>query len=392
MKKAVNYFEEIKNLDSDIKVVILSVFLFAVGYGSVMSYFPLLLRKLGATSSQVGFIYSTITASAALSALIGGMLLNKFDLRLFTTVVSAVIAPFALIMYFATDWRAGFIAGILDGISYGAAPALSTIVYMRSRKSKVGFNFGLFSAAFSGGAAFSPALGGWLARNFGIRSPFLFSFLMLTASALVCLYLRPQKLESSDDGVINALISVIKDRRFLAIMLLFMFLILLETTYDPYLSIYYREVHKLSYQTIGLLASMVFTINFFTSPLIGRIADKYGSAFALGSALTGYGLSLLFLGSARNFLHIFIALVGVGIFKQIYSMSSIATARNTGNLKPHIAYASLHFLRTSLSVFGPIIGGYIASSSIRAVFFFVSTLYLVVAAASFVYWKFQNKK
>jgi DHA1 family multidrug resistance protein-like MFS transporter len=392
MRKISALLEEIYSLDSDIKVVILSVFLFAVGYGSIMSYFPLLLRKLGASSTDVGLIYSVITASAAISALIGGLLLSKFDLRIFTTVVSLIIAPFALIMYFANDWRLGIVAGILDGVSYGAAPAFSTIIYLRSKKTKIGFNFGLFSSSFSAGAAFSPALGGFLARTYGIRAPFLFAFFSLLASALVCLYLRPGRIRGGNFGIRQAFKIVFEDRRFISILVVFMLLILVETTYDPFLSIYLREVHDLSYSVIGLLVSLVFIINFFSSPLIGRMADRFGSSLALGTALLGYSISLLILGTASVFKILLISIIGIGVFKQVYSMSSIATARNAGRLPPHIAYASLHFLRTSLSVLGPLLGGYIASHSIRGVFLFAAAVYFLFALGSITYFKFKPER
>lgn len=389
MQKTYSLLEEIYNLDSDIKVATVSAFLFAVGYGSIMSYFPLLLRKLGASSADVGLVYSVITASASISALIGGLLLSKFDLRIFTTVVSLIIAPFALIMYFANDWRLGILAGILDGISYGAAPAFSTIIYLRSKKSKVGFNFGLFSSSYSAGAAISPALGGYLAKTYSIRTPFLFAFVSLLASALVCLYLRSGKIRGGNFGVKEAFKIVFQDKRFIFILLVFMVLILVETTYDPFLSIYLHEEHNLSYNIIGLLVSLVFTINFFSSPLIGRIADRYGSSLALGIALLGYSISLLVLGTSLTFNLLLISLIGIGIFKQVYSMSSIATARNAGKLPPHIAYAYLHFLRTSLSVFGPLLGGYIASYSIRNVFLFAASVYFFVSLSSLLFFKLK---
>lgn len=375
----------VKKLNKDIKIIIISVFLFALGYSSVSAYIPLLLKQLGANNNQVGLVYSTIIGSAAISALIGGLLLSRFEIRRYTIVTTIIIAPFSLIFYYANSWKLGIIAGLLEGISYASAPAYSLIVYLRSKKSQIGYNFGLFSSAFSAGAAIAPAIGGFLARNYGIRAPFLFSFVMLTLSSLVCYYLTPHRLEQERIGLIESFKKIIKEKSFARILVVFMVLILFETAYDPFVPIYLKEIHSLNYQTIGLLVSLIFTINFFTSPYIGMVADKKGSSFALGTSLIGYGIFLFLLGFAKSYFCILIALTGIGVFKQIYTLSTIAVSRNTGNLPPHIAYANLHFLRTSLAVFGPLVGGFLANYSIRNAFYGAATVFILFGFASIFY-------
>ncbi|MCX7831342.1 MAG: MFS transporter [Actinobacteria bacterium] len=388
---ATGRLKSFKKLNKDVKIIIISVFLFALGYSSISAYIPLLLKQLGAKNNQVGLVYSTITGSAAISALIGGLLLSRFEIRKYTIFTTIIIAPFALIFYYANSWKLGIIAGLLDGISYASAPAYSLIIYLRSKKSEIGYNFGLFSSAFSAGAAIAPTIGGFLARNYGIRAPFLFSFVMLTLSSLVCYYLTPHRLEQERIGVIESFKKIFKERSFARILFVFMVLILFETAYDPFVSIYLNEIHRINYQSIGLLVSLVFSINFFTSPYIGMLADKKGSSFALGTSLIGYGTFLILFGFAREFSYVLIALAGIGIFKQIYTLSTIAASRNTGNLPPHIAYANLHFLRTSLSVFGPTVGGFLANYNIRSVFYGTATVFILFGLASFIYHFRKNK-
>lgn len=382
---------EIKKLDRDIKVVIASVFLFALGYSSVMPYIPILLKELGADYRQIGLVFSVITGSAAISALIGGLVLSRFEIRSYMLFTTIIIVPFALVLYFAKDWRLGLLAGVLDGISYASAPAYSLVVYLRSRKSRLGFNFGVFSSAFSAGSAIAPAIGGFLARTYGIRTPFLFSFVMLAFSSLVLLLLRPQKLNQPSYGLVQSMKKILESKSFAGIMLLFMILLLFETAYDPFLSMYLKEEHALNYQSIGMLISTVFLINLFSSPYIGSLADRKGSSFAIGITLIGYSAFLLLLGAARQLFLVFVSLAGIGIFKQVYTLSTIAASRNTGDLPPHVAYANLHFLRTSLSVFGPYFGGYLASHSLRFIFYFTAGFYLLVGAAALAYSLNKNK-
>jgi MFS family permease len=380
-----NFCKTIKDMHPDLKIVVASVFLFALGYSSVISYIPLLLRKLGATNSQIGMVYSVITGSASISALLGGYLLSRVDLKKYAIVASLIIAPFALIFYFATDWRHGLIAGLIDGISYASAPAFSMIVYYRSKKGALGYNFSVYSSAFSAGAAIAPAIGGYLARNYGIRTPFIFSFIMLVLSSLILIFLRPESVKPENIGFRDSFKAIFEEKSFIRVLVVFMVLILFETAYDPFVSVYLKEVHGFNFEQIGLLVSAVFLINFIASPIIGMIADKNGSSFALGITLVGYALSLAFLAKAESRIILLASVAGIGVFKQIYTLSTISASRNTGKLPPHIAYANLHFLRTSLSVMGPVIGGYLANISIRAVFWATAATYLVFGLSSLFY-------
>lgn len=380
-----------KEMHPDLKIVIISVFLFALGYSSVMSYIPLLLKKLGAANSDVGLVYSVITGSASLSALLGGYLMSRVDLKKYAIITSFIIAPFALIFYFATDWRYGLLAGFLDGVSYASAPAFSLIVYQRSKKGKLGYNFGLYSSAFSAGAAVAPAIGGFLARHYSLRTPFIFSFVMLALSSLILIFLKPMTERPQKVRLRDSFRAIFKEKNFLRVLLVFMILILFETAYEPFVSVYLREVHGFGFHEIGMIVSAIFMINFFSSPFIGMMADKKGAAYTLGLTLIGYGLSLFVLGLAYSRVLLLPVFAGIGIFKQIYTLSTISASRNVGKLPPHIAYANLHFLRTSLAVFGPVIGGYLANISIRAVFLGTSVIYLAFGFVSIFYFLFRKK-
>mgnify|MGYP000004365404 CR=1 FL=1 len=381
----------LKEMHPDLKVIIISVFLFALGYSSVMSYIPLLLKKLGAANSDVGLVYSVITGSASLSALLGGYLMSKMDVKKYAIVTSFLIAPFALIFYFATDWRYGLVAGFLDGVSYASAPAFSLIVYQRSKKGQIGYNFGLYGSAFSAGAAIAPAIGGLLARRFGLRTPFIFSFIMLALSSLILTLLKPIPERPPQVKLKDSFEAIFKEKTFLKVLAVFMLLILFETAYEPFVSVYLKEMHGLDFHEIGIIVSAIFMINFFSSPVIGMIADKKGAAFTLGVTLVGYGISLFILGLSNSIMLLLPAFAGIGIFKQIYTLSTISASRNVGRLPPHIAYANLHFLRTSLAVFGPVIGGYLANISIRAVFFATSIVYFGIGLVSLIYSQLRKK-
>lgn len=377
------FLQHIKKMNRDVKIVILSVFLFAVGYSSVIYYFPLLLKQLGAAEPQIGFIYSMITAVAAVSALSGGFLIGRVNLRKFIVAASMLLVPFSLIMFFAADWKAGYAAGIFDALSYAVAPAYSTLVHSRSARDRVGLNFGIFSSSFSAGAAFAPAIGGLLAEHFGLRAPFLFSAVVLALSSIVCLWLSDEKDEEIRSiGFKEAVRTVRKNRKLVVALVAFMFLIFMEYLYDPFLSLYLREIRGFRYDYVGYFVAVIFLINIFGSPVIGRLADRKGTRAAIGVSMAGYSAGLFALVFIDGLAGVIISLLLVGIFKQVYTLSSIATARNTGSMPPHVAYSALHFFRSSLSVFAPAAGGWLAGVSLELPIIVVAGFYLLTAVVS----------
>lgn len=372
-------------MNRDVKIVILSVFLFAVGYSSIIYYFPLLLKELGAGEPQIGFIYSMITAVAAFAALAGGYLIGRVNLRKFIVVASMLVVPFSLIMFFASSWQAGYIAGIFDALSYAVAPAYSTLIHTRSARHRVGLNFGIFSSSYSAGAAFAPSIGGMLAENFGLRAPFLFSAVLLTLSSLVCLWLSDERKDDIKTvGFKESTRVIFRNKKLIAALVTFMLLIFMEYMYDPFLSLYLREMRNFRYDYVGYFVSTIFLINIFSSPVIGRLADRRGTRVAIGVSMAGYALGLAALVLIDGFTGVAIGLVLIGLFKQVYTLSSIATARNTGNIPPHIAYSALHFFRTSLSVFAPAAGGWLAGISLELPLMVVAITYLLSSLVAFI--------
>lgn len=106
-----NFFSEIKNINKDVKLIAASIFFFSSGLGFINYYVPILLRNIGAGSSQIGIVFSEVTVISALSALAAGFIIHKFDIRKYLLLTNSTAVLYSLILLFALNWKYGLFAG-----------------------------------------------------------------------------------------------------------------------------------------------------------------------------------------------------------------------------------------------------------------------------------------
>lgn len=383
----------LRSVDRNVYVIFISILFFSFGYGLIVYNFPLFAKELNASSVQVGYIYSAGTFSAAISAIIGGFLTRKYELRRFIFVTFLFAVPSVLFYIGATSWVHLLIGMILAGASYMEAPATSFYVHLRSKKGNEGLNFGIISAAFPLGLVIMPGVGGLIADHYGLRTVFVGTLIFYSISLLTFLFLDRQEPEENYESSISEIFSALrKEKRFLMTMIIFSILITVHMILEPFMPIFLRKEIGLNYSRVGFTAMVIFAINAVVTPIIGKFADRYGVGKILSITLLGYGIGLVLMANAGDYhLAILIAML-LGIFGHIYTLSSVATARNVGELHGGVAYGILHFSRTALSIVGPVIGGHLDEMSHSLPILIPGILFIILSAALFVYQKMTEKK
>src|SRR3972149_9013511 len=69
------------SLPRDLRLLLLSLFLWTFGLGLYNYVWPIYLRGLQASEEQIGLVFSIGFVAAALSMIPGGLLANKYELR-----------------------------------------------------------------------------------------------------------------------------------------------------------------------------------------------------------------------------------------------------------------------------------------------------------------------
>lgn len=228
---------------------------------------------------------------------------------------------------------------------------------------------------------------------FGIKAPFLVSTILFAISSIFLFFVSNiEEKYQKQTKVLNSFRVVFKEKRLIAVVSLFMLLVFIDSIYDPFLSVFLLEEAGFNFGKIGLLISVLFILNFLTSPIIGRLGDTFGTRLNLSTTLIGYGAGLLVVSMSRSFAQIFIGVVIIGLTRHIYTLSTIAASRNLGRIPPQMAYGILYFLRTSLSTVGPLIGGALAEKSLSLPITYAGILYMAASALVMVTLEVKTRK
>lgn len=354
----------LSDTDRNIYVVFAGIFFFACGFGLITFIYPLYAKNLGATSFQVGIIYFFSALIAALSSLVSGFKVQKYELKKYILITNVLIVPGAILYLVAFDWKILLLAELFIGLSFAVAPALSYYVHLKSKLGEEGWNFGIMGSAFPLGLMVTPAAGGFIADRFGFSGVFigcLFFYMMSAALFLLLEKQNPKPVKKST--AVHKIKKIFSERRLVMTLLLFSFLIFIDTIYAPFFPIYLKEELSYSFSSVGIIATVIFAVNALLTPVAGRYADKFGVGKVLSICLFGYGLSIVIIGSLQQFPWILSFAIMNGIFRHIYTLGSVATARNIKHLPGGLAYGMMHFSKGILGMLGPLVGGLLDEAS-----------------------------
>ncbi len=240
------------------------------------------MRLFDITPQQFSFLVSSYTFSAGASGFIAAFLIDRFDRKSALTVVYIGFTIGTLACAFAPSYEVLLITRSLAGAFGGVLGALilsivSDAIPLERRAAGIGF----VMAAFSVASVFGVPFGLYLATLFSWHAPFLFlGGFSVIINILILIYVPSMSghiAEGNNHQNPLQIIKIIFGRRNPLIGLLFTSVLMLgHFTIIPFIAPYmvgnvgFTE-HELTY--IYLVGG---GLTIFTSPIVGRLADKYG--------------------------------------------------------------------------------------------------------------------
>lgn len=179
---------------SPVGLACLVVFLHYVGAYMRMPLLPLYARDGGASTAQVGLLMGGFTVVAALSAIPGGLLADRFGRRRLIVVGLAISAAtsFALPASQAVPVLAGVLA--LAGSAMAAlTPAVMAYIGEAGGPGGAGRAYGWYTTALYGGITLGPACGGIAADFGGYRFAFVVSGAVLLVTWVLAVTGLPEQ-------------------------------------------------------------------------------------------------------------------------------------------------------------------------------------------------------
>lgn len=245
---------------------------------------PQLIRVLHLSTQEFGLLLSSYTFAAAASGLLAATYVDRFDRRKLVLTLYALFILATLCCGLATNYGFLLVARALAGAFGGILGAMvQTMVADVVPFERRGNAMGTIMAAFSLSTVAGVPLGLFLASQvpaLGWRAPFF--FIVVLSCGFLCIGYRmlptlTAHLERPRSGnVFQQIFAVANEPNHLKAYLFVSLLMLTGFTVIPYIALYYTANVGMTERFITVIYLVGGTATFFTSRVIGRLADKHG--------------------------------------------------------------------------------------------------------------------
>jgi predicted MFS family arabinose efflux permease len=247
---------------------------------------PILMRELGVGTHEFGLLVSSYTFSAAFTGVLAAMFVDRFERKRMLLTMFALFAVATLACGLAPGYwtllAARGTAGAFGGVLGSMVQTMVGDLIPFERRGRAS---GTIMSAFSLSTVAGVPLSLYLANHFGWRFPFIFiavlacGFLLLGWKMLPVLrgHLPGASVSETERAhPLAAMAAVLRDANHLRA-LLFMALIMFSGfTVIPYITIYVTANVEIRQEDIPLIYLFGGCATFFTSRLVGRLADAHG--------------------------------------------------------------------------------------------------------------------
>ena len=303
LSKRPKWLEELfESLNRDLRLIFVSNLVGSFGDGLYAYLLPVYIQTvLHADPVDVGFLYTILTLSAALTPIPGGLLAERYDRKKIMIFAWALWFPVPLLLSVATHWTMLFPAMLLYGC-FISGPSTTAYIARAARKDRINLTFTLISSAWWMGYIFSPSIGGYLATKMGMKVVFYMAFAFYISAAFVLFFIRSQRevgKRQLNKGKPSVSFNI---KTIVGWAIFFASIMFLNVLMRPFVPTFLKDAYKFDEFLIGVLGSFTFAGSAFLGILIGRLGDKFGNEAAIAVCLASTAFSLTAFQFTSNFL------------------------------------------------------------------------------------------
>ena len=369
----------------DLGIVAVMMFIWGLGEGLFIYFYPLTLQRWEIDSVQIGAVLSLLGIGMALVQAPAGYLSDRFGTRplIRAACILGVIA--AMIMAVANSllfFIAGMIAYSLT--SFIDSPINSYVTAMRGNWStQRGMTF--VSGSFVLGSIVGPMLGGRIGQTAGLSTVFQYSAGLFTLATVIVFFARRPEIRQETQERGAPVIRSLANPRFIGLLVIIFFSIIAISMPLQLTSVYLQEVHHLSLQQIGITgtfaglgtAVFLFALGSLRAP-VGMIA---------GQLIIGlFCLSMWHGQSAVVFYAGYLFLGGYRLYRSM-AMAAVQPLVKTSDLG--LAYGLVDTGNALAVILAPLVAGFLYDYKPESVYT-VSLIALVVTITITAYWMRQK--
>lgn len=338
----------LKKIGRNNQLYMLSNFLFAFGTGLWLNLRPLYLADLGAAPAQIGLALAIGGLSAGFMPIPAGIISDRFGPRRVIIFAWLVALLGAVLTALAPTWQLATLGIVVWSLTMAANPAVTSYVILsmptelRGEHLEKAFSWVFRVWPFA--MLFAPAMGGWIANLWSIRTDLWIGAAAYLLALIVFFFTVEVRVEHAAKNL--QLADLGKNRNYWILAGFFAVLVLAQQIGYNLLPNFLEDVGGFSQAQIGVLFSVSFLGAFLGNILVARVQPRTGFILLLMASWLGM---LLLLASKRPFLA-GIAFFLFGSLTTMWLIKAACSSRAVSDEKQGIAFGlieSISFLAMS---------------------------------------------
>jgi len=338
----------LKNIGRNNQLYMLANFLFAFGTGLWLNLRPLYLADLGAAPKQIGLALAISGFSAGFLPIPAGIISDRFGPR--RVIISSWIVALlgAVLTALAPTWQFATLGIVVWSLTWAANPAVTSFVMLSMPAKLRGENlekaFSWVFRVWPFAMLFAPAVGGWIANWWGIRTDLWIGGIVYLIATLVLFMTEEVRAEKNTTKF--QFVGLRKNRNYWILAVFFAVLVLVQQIGYSLLPNFLEDVSGFSKAQIGVLFSVSFLGAFMGNILLARVQPRTGFMILITASWVGM---LLLLAPAQLFLAA-IAFFLFGSLTTMWLIKAASSGRAVSAADQGIAFGlieSLSFLAMS---------------------------------------------
>lgn len=279
-------------------------FIMTLGQQLSNTLLPKFVTDMGAAPFVVGLVTSIFSVSALLVKPVSGQAIDSFDRKKILLFSACVIAASFLGYSLSTNVYMVVVSRLLHGcgIAFSVITCLTMIsdsVAQEVMTTAISYYF----VTTAVGQALGPQIGLSIQANIGYRGTFISGLLCMLAAILLIFTLQEEKTEKRKLKI-SLQNAIAKEAVIPAAIMLFM-----AAVYVNIASFIVLYAESVDINNVGLFFTVNATALLFTRPVIGNLADRFGTIKILPIAISFFGLSMVMISYSTNLYMLLVAAV-----------------------------------------------------------------------------------
>jgi len=362
---------------------------------------PQLMRVFRISPQQFGYIVSAYTFSAAISGFISTLFLDKFDRKnaMLLLYIGFIGGTFCCAL--ATGYEMLLLARILAGAFGGVIGALVfAIIGDAIPENRRGAATGKVMAAYSAASIAGVPAGLYLATTFNWHAPFYaltFLSLMVLATAYFALpAMRGHLTNAIKSNFLHVIGDILQNKNLLLALSLMIALTLAGFTIIPFISPFLVSNIGFADNELGYMYLLSGLFTLIVSPLVGRLADRFGKpkVFTIVALLSI--IPILVLTHLEPAPHWFVLIITTTFFVGFGARFVPAVALITSSAEPNIRGSFMSFnssIQQLATGFSALLSGFIIQKTAAGPLLYFNIIGFIASFATllaiFIIWKLK---